>query len=42
MVKRALCLAMPEVGHSRCQTLVCDSVNEKIRVLSERWAEAVT
>lgn len=41
MVKRALCLAMPEVGYSRAPVLISDEVNEKIRAISAKWAEAV-
>ena len=42
MVKRALCLAMPEVGHSRGPALVADEVNEKIRAISARFTECLT
>lgn len=41
MVKRALCLAMPDVGHSRAPAMVSDDVNEKILPISRKWAEAV-
>ena len=41
LVKRALALAMPEVGRSRLPALVSDQVNETIRPLSRRFAEAV-
>lgn len=41
LVKRALALAMPEVGRSRLPALVSDAVNETIRPISRRFAEAV-
>lgn len=41
MVKRALCLAMPEVGHSRAPVLISEAVNEAVRAVALRWAEAV-
>lgn len=41
LVKRALALAMPEVGRSRLPALVSDQVNETIRPISRRFAESV-
>jgi 4-hydroxy-tetrahydrodipicolinate synthase len=41
MVKRALCLAMPEVGASRAPVLISDEVNAKVGEISKRFAEAV-
>ncbi|MDR3517674.1 MAG: dihydrodipicolinate synthase family protein [Azospirillaceae bacterium] len=40
MVKRALCLAMPDVGFSRAPVMIGAEINEKIRELSKRYAEA--
>lgn len=41
MVKRALSLAMPDVGASRSPVLISDEVNAKIAAVSKRFAEAV-
>jgi 4-hydroxy-tetrahydrodipicolinate synthase len=41
MVKRGLRLAMPDVGASRAPVLISDEVNEKLREISKRFAEAV-
>jgi len=41
MVKRALCHAMPEVGHSRGPILIGDEANIKIKLVSEKYVEAV-
>ncbi|HEY0330994.1 MAG TPA: dihydrodipicolinate synthase family protein [Rhodopseudomonas sp.] len=41
LVKRALRLAMPEVGASRAPVLISDEVNEKVREISQRFAEAI-
>ncbi len=40
MVKRALFLAMPDVGRSRGPALVSDEVNDKVAVVSKTFAEA--
>ncbi len=40
MVKRALYLAMPDVGKSRGPALVSDEVNDKVAVVSKTFAEA--
>jgi 4-hydroxy-tetrahydrodipicolinate synthase len=42
MVKRALCSAMPEVGHSRGPVLIADDVNHKINEISAKYVEAVS
>lgn len=42
MVKRALCHAMPEVGHSRGPVLIADEADRAIAALAARYAEAVT
>lgn len=41
MVKRALRSAMPEVGLSRAPAQVSDEVDEKVRAISKRFAEAI-
>ncbi|WP_448192639.1 dihydrodipicolinate synthase family protein [Azospirillum sp. sgz301742] len=41
MVKRALCHAMPEVGWSRAPVLIADAVNQQIKEIATRYAEAV-
>lgn len=41
MVKRALYLAMPEVGKSRSPAVVTDEVNDKVAAVSKAFAEAV-
>lgn len=41
MVKRALYLAMPEVGRSRSPAVVTDEVNDKVALVSKAFAEAV-
>ncbi len=41
MVKRALMLAMPDVGASRAPVLISDEVNAKVSEISRRFAEAV-
>lgn len=40
MVKRCLTLAMPEVGASRRPAMVSAEVEERIRPISRKWAEA--
>ncbi|MGJ4951810.1 dihydrodipicolinate synthase family protein [Bradyrhizobium sp. HKCCYLS20291] len=40
MVKRALAIAMPEVGRSRGPALVSDEVNDKVAVVSKAFVEA--
>ncbi|ABD86723.1 dihydrodipicolinate synthase family protein [Rhodopseudomonas palustris] len=40
LVKRALRLAMPEVGASRAPVLISDEVNDKVREISNRFVEA--
>jgi len=42
MVKRALCLAIPEVGHSRAPVLIADDVNAKVREISNKYAELIS
>ena len=39
-MKRALFLAMPDVGRSRGPALVSDEVNDKVAVVSKTFAEA--
>jgi len=41
MVKRGLRLAMPDVGASRAPLLISDEVDETLRKISRRYAEAV-
>lgn len=41
MVKRALSLAMPDVGASRAPVLISEEVNAKVKEISKRFAEAV-
>lgn len=41
MVKRALFLAMSDVGKSRGPALVSDEVNDKVAVVSKKFAEAL-
>lgn len=41
MVKRALCHAMPEVGRSRAPALIAESIDQNIKEVSGRYAEAV-
>ncbi|KIZ47957.1 MULTISPECIES: dihydrodipicolinate synthase family protein [Rhodopseudomonas] len=41
MVKRALRVAMPEVGASRAPVLISDEVNAKVSEISKRFAEAI-
>jgi len=42
MVKRALCLAIPEVGHSRAPVLISDDVNTKVKEISKKYAELIS
>jgi 4-hydroxy-tetrahydrodipicolinate synthase len=41
MVKRALCSAVPEVGHSRAPVLISEEVDRKVKDIAARYAEAV-